>query len=740
MKVLWIGLGVGIGLGMMGMAAQTPALPEIKTMPPSVPYVWRNVVIRGGGFVSGLVFSTTEKGLVYARTDVGGAYRSEDAGNHWVPLTDRFGREEATYLGIESIALDPEDGNKLYIAEGMYAADWGGPAAIFRSSDRGKTFEKTAMPFKMGGNDNGRGCGERLAVDPNLGSVLYFGSRKAGLWRSVDSGVTWSHVESFPVKTQVTGPGAGTGITFVAFDGSTGSKGAATKTIYAGVAQVGIGLYRSQDAGATWELMPGAPKGLFPSHAAVDPGNAVYFSYVDNIGPNGIQDGAIWKLTPRDGKWKDVSPIQPVTAGMAKFGFGGIGMDREHPETVMVTTIDRWGAGDTIFRTTDGGKKWKDLVGTAQYSAVSTPWVYWHKETTGGHGWMSDIEIDPFDPGKVLYTTGEGIWGSADVTAMDAGKPTHWGFPNEGLEETVPDGIVSPPEGAHLLSAIGDIGGFRHEDIAKSPENGFFEDPRLTSGSSIDFAGLAPMVVVRVGYGDAKVARGGYSLDNGVTWKPFASEPPSSQKGGGAVAISADGKTVVWSPGKGAPFWTGDWGKNWSPCKGLTETMRAVSDRVNPEKFYSFNTETGQLLESVDGAKTFSLRTAPVAPKGNYAMIAPVPGSEGDLWIGAGKRVFHSADSGVTFVTLEGMVDAYKIGFGMAAPGRSAAAVYINGTVQKMEGTFRSEDEGRSWVRVDDADHQFGWKNAVAGDPRVYGRVYLATGGRGVVYGEPARQ
>jgi hypothetical protein len=117
-------------------AAQTPPLPPITQPPPSTPYVWHNVVIRGGGFVSGLVFSGAEKGLVYARTDVGGAYRSDDAGNHWIPLTDGFGRDDNTYLGIESIALDPQDPNKLYIAAGMYLADWGGPSAILRSNDK----------------------------------------------------------------------------------------------------------------------------------------------------------------------------------------------------------------------------------------------------------------------------------------------------------------------------------------------------------------------------------------------------------------------------------------------------------------------------------------------------------------------------------------------------------------------------------------------------------------------------
>jgi photosystem II stability/assembly factor-like uncharacterized protein len=295
---------------------------------------------------------------------------------------------------------------------------------------------------------------------------------------------------------------------------------------------------------------------------------------------------------------------------------------------------------------------------------------------------------------------------------------------------------VSPPQGAPLLSVVSDIGGFRHEDLDRSPANGFFIDPQLNSSTGLDFAELAPSVVVRVGYGDGKTPRGGYSLDDGVTWRPFAGEPPS-QKGAGKIAISADGKTVVWSPEKGTPFWTADWGKSWSPCQGLSEDMQVESNRVNPSKFYSFNRETGQLLESLDKAQNFAVRTVPVAPRGNYDVIAATPGMESDIWVGAGDKVFHSADSGITFVPLDGMNKVFAIGFGRPAAGTSNPAIYMNGIAANVEGTYRSDDAGRSWVRVDDPEHQFGGVNSITGDPRVYGRVYLATGGRGIVYGDP---
>ncbi len=89
-------------------------------------------------------------------------------------------------------------------------------------------------------------------------------------------------------------------------------------------------------------------------------------------------------------------------------------------------------------------------------------------------------------------------------------------------------------------------------------------------------------------------------------------------------------------------------------------------------------------------------------------------------------------------MALEGMTDVTTLGFGKPAAGKTTPALYMTAKVAKQEGIYRSDDAGQSWVRIDDAEHQFGWKNAAIGDPRVYGRVYLATGGRGLIYGEPA--
>jgi xyloglucan-specific exo-beta-1,4-glucanase len=108
----------------------------------AVAYTWHNVTVGGGGFSPAIIFSRAEPGLAYLRTDIGGIYRWDGAHDTWVPLQDNFAA--GNYLGIESIALDPHDPEVVYAAVGMYHSS---PAAIIRSTDRGRTWSTHPVPF-----------------------------------------------------------------------------------------------------------------------------------------------------------------------------------------------------------------------------------------------------------------------------------------------------------------------------------------------------------------------------------------------------------------------------------------------------------------------------------------------------------------------------------------------------------------------------------------------------------------
>ncbi|MGW2460453.1 WD40/YVTN/BNR-like repeat-containing protein, partial [Streptomyces sp. NPDC001761] len=269
-RILTAVLALAAGL----LSGTPPALagPAPRTALAADTYTWKNARIDGGGFVPGIVFNRSEKDLVYARTDIGGAYRWQERTKTWTPLLDSVGWDEWGHTGVVSLASDPVDPDKVYAAVGTYTNSWDPTnGAVLRSADRGAGWRKADLPFKLGGNMPGRGMGERLAVDPNRDSVLYLGAPSGrGLWRSTDSGVTWSQVTSFPnpgTYRQDPGDTSGyasdnQGIVWVTFDESTGTSGSATKTVYVGVADQDNAVYRSTDAGATWTRGGGgAPPG-----------------------------------------------------------------------------------------------------------------------------------------------------------------------------------------------------------------------------------------------------------------------------------------------------------------------------------------------------------------------------------------------------------------------------------------------------------------------------------------------
>jgi hypothetical protein len=114
-------------------------------------------------------------------------------------------------------------------------------------------------------------------------------------------------------------------------------------------------------------------------------------------------------------------------------------------------------------------------------------------------------------------------------------------------------------------------------------------------------------------------------------------------------------------------------------------------------------------------------------------------GHEGEIWVPLGSGLVRSTNSGASFSTVAGVQQASFVAFGKAAAGQSYPAVFISGRANNASATgiYRSDNAGASWVRINDDQHQFGLGSihTFCADPRVYGRVYFGTEGRGIVYG-----
>ncbi|GAB3637315.1 RICIN domain-containing protein [Hymenobacter arcticus] len=726
------------------------------------PYNWNSIAIGGGGFVSGLVMSKTQAGLYYARTDVGGAYRYDTAAAKWVPLMDGASELEQGMFGVESLALDPQNSSTLYAFCGISYFN-NGRTYIMRSTDYGATFttiDVTAQ-FKAHGNGMGRGNGEKLQVDPSSSSTLYCGTRYNGIWKSTNSGTTWTNLTSLPVTVTPNG----NGLSFVLVDNTSAAAGGASQRVFAGVSRnsgAGANFYRSDDAGATFTAVtnPNLGASMMPQRA-VQAGGSLYISYGNGSGPYGTtfaatatlpasneayDAGQIWKYDIAAGTWTNLTP----TTGTNR-AFGGISVDRNNPNRIIISTCNSYlqqgptsssPYGDRFFLTTDGGTTWTDVVARGYtFDPNGITWI-----PGQSIHWAASIEFDPFVPNRVLVDSGNGVYANDDITAP-AGM---WKFFVKGLEETVAQNLVSLPNGGPLLSTILDYDGFRQTDVAQYAP---IYQPRIGSTNGLDFAKLSPANVVRVGSRSSSTAASVllYSTDMGLTWTRTATMNGSN----GQLALSADGGVLLHSPSNGASasfpvadntfvYRTTDNGATWTKATGVPTTLtssRPVADAVNPSKFYLHNTNTGEMLVSTDGGVSFAV-AGNVGATGGSKIIRAVQGREGHLWVALyGGGLTRSVNSGTTFTKLANVTRCDAVGFGKAAPGSTYEAIYIYGVVGGVVGIFRSNDQGVSWVRVNDEAHEYGGPangQFVMGDLNTYGRVYMSTAGRGIIYGMPA--
>lgn len=714
------------------------------SQPTAIPYRFTNVRIGGGGYVSGLLFHPSVRGVYYARTDIGGAYRWDQEHGRWQPLTDWIPARDQNLFGIDSLAVDPSDPQWLYLAAGTYTTPQSGDAAILRSHDQGRSFQRVDLPFKFGGNELGRGNGERLAVDPNDGRVLFLGSRDAGLWRSADHGAHWTRVTGFPAVA--TSPSASAsnawrtqpiGIVFVVFDPASGRHGQPTPVIYAGVSTRQTSLFRSVDGGRSWSAVPGQPVGLRPSHMHRASDGNYYLSYGDEPGPDTMNDGAIWRWQPATDHWTDITPI-PSHGEPAGFGWGDVAVAPSDPAVLVASTHHHYNPHDLLFRSTDRGGHWTEVLAHSVFDRSEAPWTVEHTPH-----WMTTMAIDPFDPDHVIFVTGYGVWSTRDMGRLDQGGEVHWTFADRGLEETVPLGLISPPQGAHLLSALGDLDGYRHDDLAVAPLQ-FQAPPRYANSESIDYAGRRPGRIVRSGYlrepfGPA--VRAAWSADGGRQWQAFASEPPEGD-GAGSIAWSADGETVLWAPRHAKHVYlTHDFGHHWQAVEGLPGDVRVLGDRVDPLRCYAFDPRTGALYASRDGGATFAPLAGALgaAARGHdHVQLQAAPDAAGVLYLAARDlSLMRGDDTGRVQQVLSGITGVDAFGFGKAVPGGHSPVLFVAGRYGRQQGLFRSLDGGSHWQRINDDAHQYGRIDVLTGDPRVFGRVYLATGGRGIVFGDP---
>ncbi len=718
-----------------------------------------------------MIFHPNAIDVYYARTDIGGVYRWDRNASGWEAITDNFDVTEGYHIGAESVALDPNDDFRIYMSTGLYVPN--GNGRIYISTDRGDSWAHAELPFPVGANNDGRAIGERMMVDPNLPSTLFYGSRTAGLWKSTDRGLNWAQVTSLSSAVMSVGWGdpMPAGIEFVVFDTSTMGSGSATQTIYVGVgptyanaAGLDKMIYRSTDGGATWQgvstPLDGDSTDYYIPHVVRSDDANLYFIFTGSIGPGASGPGRLYRF---DGNNWDLlrkrDPVAGVNAGYSGLSVYGTGSNTRIALGIS-GTWGTWADKPVVEFSENAGVTWREISNGKPH----TP----NEEVSG---WIDDVEIDPFNPDHVMHVTGGGPWETYNAT--DA-NPT-WNKMVENLEETATLDLTTPPPSASytLLNASGDIGTWVHTDLTTEPTRTPTGDLKFANGVSGDMAWSDPSYIATIGtrhwaFGaNAPAAR--YSRDNGLTWTAFGSLPEGVVAGEGLsnpnnIAVTSP-NNLIWSVAKTKPYYSNDSGNTWhatdlpvaASVNSATTGYHVAADRKNPNMVYAYDFggawwgTPGKFYYSTDGGKTFTKSTDvnfDASPNGwDSTSIAVNPNAEGDIWLVDGHSVFHSTNHGVNWTKLAVTASIYganqwpdvygatSIAVGKAADGSAySAAVYLIGVINGQWGLYRSDDMGVNWERINDDDHQYGGMGRLAADNKVYGRVYFAGTGRGIFY------
>jgi photosystem II stability/assembly factor-like uncharacterized protein len=395
------------------------------------------------GSVGALAVSESDPSVIYVGSGEGlqrpdlstgdGIYKSTDAGKTWTHLGLRDAYQ------IASIAIDPRDSNRLFVAALGHPYGPNKERGVFRSTDGGQTFQKVLY------KDENTGAAD-LVLDPSNPRTVYavlWAARVApwevrsgesfiyagsGLFKSTDGGDTW-HALTAGL------PGADDGLGRIGLAVSTSQPNRLYATLEA---KKDAGIYRSDNAGESWtkvntdHRIGGRGPGAMGIAVAPDNPDVVY-----------VANTSSWKST--DGA-KTFVGFKGAPGGD---DYQRWWISKENPQIVALT------ADQGAVISVNGGATWSSWYNqpTSQFYHVTTDnrfpyWVYGAQQESGSAGTLSRsdygeitfrewhsvgvfeygyIAVDPQDPnivyGARLSRTNQELGEVADI----APEPVHRG-------------------------------------------------------------------------------------------------------------------------------------------------------------------------------------------------------------------------------------------------------------------------------------------------------------------------
>jgi photosystem II stability/assembly factor-like uncharacterized protein len=704
---------------------------------------WEYAKIGGGGFVTG--GTVAADGTKVFRTDTSGAYLYDDATGHFQQIVPRnlpaAANDYWNGSGVYEAMIASSNSSILYVAYNN---------AVYRSSDRGASFNSVKADFTFDSNGGGMRTLERHGqIDPQNPDHVLFGDQIA-LYRTIDGGATWTKAAGVSAAAPFGNDTAG--FSGVAFNPKSPLvSGRSSEAI----ASTGGRFFRTTDGGETWtDISSGGPSNGEPQMAEFD-AQGRYFAALT---PHGV-----WRYA--SGTWKD---LDPSDQGDTTLFFDPDNADHVYVNNGFVVGFNQsTNAGDTW-----AGVNW---MGPSQTSVDGIPW-----HATRPHYYPANVLLDPAR--KTVWMPG-GNQGVASIPLSRLnGSPYAADMHGIGIENLCVNVMVAPRGSSKLHAAVWDESYAELDRSNATYPSNINDVGGLAPSWGLDVSKENPKVLARWLLG--KVEQSGWTDDGGQTWHPFAKLPadvtdPTNWGYGGTVAYSGvDNIIVVSSNTNGSsgtlrvPYYTLDRGASWHPVTLPTPWTQATVAGVHmayylnreilvadPSKLgrfyflvYADDASFRGVYRTDDGGVTWTRTFAALPGTQNAATWAWNAHLESPmtnhLWMSAGEespsgqmgngQLFRSTDGGATFEPMPDVNEPAKFGFGAPAHPGGYPVLFMEGYYKGQAGVWMTADADAPsprWIPLGPPNGQFVRPNYIAGDPDVPGRVWVATGCDGVQLG-----
>lgn len=304
-------------------------------------------------------------------------------------------------------------------------------AAVAATPDGLSEADLSALKWREVGTAATSGRITRFAVHPDDTRVIYTATASGGLWKTVNAGTTWDpifeHQSSVSMGDVALAP-SNPDIVWV----GTGEQNSVRSS------QFGDGVYRSDDAGKTWQHM-GLEGSRHVGRILIHPDNPdiVYVAAMGSLwGPN--PERGLYRTTDGGKTWQQLLSPSEYT------GVVEVQMHPENPNTLFAATFQRerrmWsmvGGGDEsgLFRSDDGGDSWNRVGNgfpTGPVGRVGVTFCASNPDT------LYASAVGP-EGGTFRSTDGGNAW-----ERRNASVQSHWYYGELACDPENPDRVYAP--------------------------------------------------------------------------------------------------------------------------------------------------------------------------------------------------------------------------------------------------------------------------------------------------------